>query len=200
MFRSLSVKLLLTILPLVTLAVVLLFSSLEYRDSKARLEATQRQLVRLTDTAAAAMAKPVWEFDSPRIDELIADLTRDPNFLSVQVIDVDGGVLGSFGDPDDPRMEDRLTAEAPIAFVTRTGTEQLGVVRLAFHRDEVKRHLEQRVINDSVVLVGLIITLTLLIVFVTQRTVGRPLKALSRSIQQAASPASPRASMKRCRF
>ena len=185
MFRSLSAKLLFTVLPIVTLAVVLLFSSLEFRDYKARVEAKERQLTRLTDTVAAAMAKPVWEFDSPRIDEIVVDLTRDPNFLSVQVVDVDGSVLGSVGNPADPRMEDRLTAEAPIVFATSSGTEQLGVVRLAFHRDEIKRHIRTRVINDSVVLIGLILTLTLLIFFVTQRMVGRPLKALSRSIQQA---------------
>ena len=185
MFHSLSTKLLVRVLPIATLAVVLLFTSLEFRDYKARLEAKERQLTRLTDTVAAAMAKPVWEFDSPRIDEIIVDLERDPNFLSVQVVDVDGSVLGSVGDPADPRMEHRLTAEAPIVFVTSSGTEELGVVRLAFHRDEIKRHLRTRVINDSVVLIGLILTLTLLIVFVTQRKVGRPLKALSLSLQQA---------------
>jgi len=184
MFRSLSLKLLIVILPLVTLAVVTLFGVLEYRDYSARLQAKERQLHRLTDTTAAALAQPVWEYDSNRIEEIIGDLKRDPNLLLVLIRDLEGTVLASFGEQEDPRLEPRLTAEAAVLFESGQRTVNLGLVRVALHRDELIRHLYGRLTTDFIVLVGLVLTLTLLIVFVTQRVIGRPLGVLNRSIQR----------------
>jgi signal transduction histidine kinase/DNA-binding response OmpR family regulator len=184
MFKSLSMKLLAVILPLVTVAVVLLFGALENRDFRARLEAKERQLHRLTDTVAAALAQPVWEFDSSRVEEILTDLQRDPNLLHVLVLDADGNALSDYGPSDDPKMESRLTAEADIIFERGQRRENLGLVRIAFHRDELVRYLKDRLLSDSVVVVGLILTLTLLIIFVTHRMIGRPLGALSRSIHR----------------
>ena len=183
-FRSLTLKLLAVFVPLVSLAVVSLFGILEYRDYSARLDAKERQVRRLASVAAGALAQPVWEYDTDRVREILSDLERDPNLLMAQVFDSSGEMLASVGKPGNSRLEEKLTAEKPIVQQSGGQTEPLGRVRVAYHRDELIRHLKGRLLVDSVVLIGLIVTLVTLIMFVTHRMIGRPLGALNRSIER----------------
>ena len=183
-FRSLTLKLLAVVVPLVSLAVISLFAILEFRDYSARLDAKERQVKRLATVVAAALAQPVWEYDTDRIREILSDLERDPNLLFVEVLDSESAVLAALGDPQDPRVEARLSTEAAIVHQGGDENEPLGRVRVGFHLDELIRHVKGRLMVDSVVLIGLIVTLVTLIVLVAHRMIGRPLGALSRSIER----------------
>lgn len=148
-FRSLTAKLLVVFVPLVSLSVLCLFAALEYRDYSTRLDAKERQLHRLAKVAVGALAQPVWEYDVTRIEEILGDLQRDPNFIMAVVLDQDGELLASVGELQDPRLEARLTAESAVVYEGGTEDEAFGRVRVAFHRDELIRHLEERLVADS---------------------------------------------------
>ena len=117
MFRSLTMKLLAVFVPLVSLSVVLLFGVLEYRSYVTQLDGLEDQVQRLVEVEAVALTRPVWEYNTHRVQEILGDLQKDPNFLLAVVSDSDGSVLAELGDQQDARLELRLTAEAPIVLV-----------------------------------------------------------------------------------
>jgi PAS domain S-box-containing protein len=180
--RSVSAKILATILPIVALGMLAIFALVEYHAYTTRMNFLAASVKRLAGVQAEAVRASLAAGDMDRVRSVLADLNSDPEFFWAQLTAPDGRVLVREEVPARGWEMTPVTASAPVLGSGRG--EVLGRLELAFHRRAALGAMAMRASGDVVALLIILIVLTLSIRAATRRIVGTPLGALNRSIRR----------------
>jgi PAS domain S-box-containing protein len=176
----LTKKYLAVYLPFICITMILIFAGIEIRTYRTQLKVLHRGLDELVKLQSGAITSALWEFNTDRLDALIADIEKIPHFQGVAVHDVLGEpivVSGSLenADPD-------LVSEKSLIFQTDFVNEDLGKLTVAFNRQQIRNNQRDRLINDAIILVVLIVTLMVVTSLTTRWFIVQPLDKLRQHV------------------
>ena len=183
-FKSLTAKLLAINVPMVSIALLALFTVLEvqyYRTERAELV---RSLHSLADLQSSAFASNVWEYDTDQIAVLLGELANLPHLQSAVVLDDSAAVLGSIGDIDARPEAPDLTVEQPLVYRTGEHDVTVGTLVVTFHSGEIWKDVEIRFKINALTLVVLLATLIGVTLVAVRVVIGRPINRLLSSIER----------------
>ncbi|WP_343559246.1 ATP-binding protein [Kiloniella sp. b19] len=183
--KSISGKLLSVYVPLISFSLLLLFAVLESRNiRKLNSELTER-LDKMVAVQSTSLATPVWNYDIRSIESILLALSRNPEFYSATVYDVDGQVLSEKPADNIDRYEDanKLVKTAPINHQAFGQTEAIGSVKVSFHDSLIREEIQERLIFDALVIAVTVMVLSCLTLLATNTFIGRPLRMLLSSIE-----------------
>ena len=92
----------------------------QYVEARKQLEQDATIVAQLQ---ASAVAPSVWDFDNPRIKEILHGLTAYPAFVSAEILDAAGKKLAREGDPDTPS-----SLQVPTADIVRSESGKTQVI------------------------------------------------------------------------
>ena len=183
-FRSLQAKFLLFVVPLVLLAILLVFGIFEYKTHRTEADELRTKLDQVLRIQSAVLSAPVWNLADEQIELIVTALLVDPEVLEVAVFDEKGGLILA----ESKREEGQVAAyygRSEITFVDGDQSEVIG--SLALHLTD--QLLVQRRQTRWILAVSLAATLLLAVVasviIAHHRTLGIPLRRLLTSIRRS---------------
>jgi signal transduction histidine kinase len=183
-FRSLTAKLLAIYVPMVCVAVLVVFSILEfqyYRNQRAALVDSLDRLVALQGSALSAAA---WEYDTGRISALLAEMQHLPQLQSAVVFDEAGRVIGQVGDINAKPESPDFRRNEQLAFRTGKISENVGRLVVTFHSDEIWKNVRWHLWMNGLILLVMAATLVAVTLLAVRMVIGRPLTRLLFSIER----------------
>ncbi len=176
---SLRTQVLATVLAIVFSVLVLVEG---YRLWSVRGEETailRERADRIATVQAAAMARPMFDYDHRVVQVLVEAIGADPDVIGVRVEDEIGAVVASFGVVPPDRVV--LVETRPIAMEHRGRTEHLGTLTVAYAKDALDRSVNRQVILGTAGLAGLLAALSAAILL-TFRRIAKPLGEITTSL------------------
>jgi signal transduction histidine kinase/CheY-like chemotaxis protein/HPt (histidine-containing phosphotransfer) domain-containing protein/HAMP domain-containing protein len=182
--RTISVRLLRLLLPMVSLALLVLFGALEVRYYVAQRAALVGEIKDQLSVQEAAFSRAIWEYNDEQISALVNDISDLPFVTSIAVYDVDGEVMASKGDyeaePESVDMRQR-------GIVNRTvggKPEKVGELVLTGYSGHIWTEIGDRILLDFLILLVMSAALTGVTFFATRNVIGRPLDRLRDAIDR----------------
>ena len=162
----------------VFVAILALFEWQAYQQSVSALEV---RLETLAATHALVVAEPTAQRDLHHVRVAGIGLLADPDLAYLTVTDADGNVLDHSGDiaPAHPR----LVRHRRLSYVVKDEAREVGTLTLAFSTARLEDALLQRSVAAVALLTALLLAVLVSTRIAYRRTVGRPLAALTASIQ-----------------
>jgi C4-dicarboxylate-specific signal transduction histidine kinase len=183
-FRSLTAKLLAIYVPLVCVAVLAVFSILEfqyYRNQRAALVDSLDRLVALQGSALSAAA---WEYDTGRISALLAEMRHLPQLQSAVVFDEAGRVIGQVGDINAKPESPDFRRNEQLVFRTGKISENVGRLVVTFQSGEIWKNVRWHLWMNGLILMVMAATLVAVTLVTARVVIGRPLRRLLYSIDR----------------
>ncbi len=184
-YKTLTAKLLSIYLPLVTLAVILLFLVLEilfYQKARDQLVTTLNSVANIQSTA---FQDAIWEYDTDQIGRLLRELKQIPHFQSAVIYDSTDSVLGEVGNLSAPLDTTMLKVNKPLNHLSNGTSEVIGRLELVFHDNEIWSEVWEHLKTNSIVLLVLIASLVTSTMSAVHIVIGRPLGYLRKSIESS---------------
>ncbi|MEJ2374410.1 MAG: sensor histidine kinase [Pseudolabrys sp.] len=183
-FRSLTAKLLAIYIPMVCVAVLVVFSILElqyYRNQRAALVNSLDRLVALQSSALSAAA---WEYDTGRISALLAEMRHLPQLQSAVVFDQAGKIIGQVGDINARPESPDFRRSKQLVFSTGKITDNVGRLVVTFQSGEIWKNVRWHLWMNALILLVMATTLVAVTVLAVRVVIGRPIKRLLHSIDR----------------
>jgi signal transduction histidine kinase/CheY-like chemotaxis protein/HPt (histidine-containing phosphotransfer) domain-containing protein/HAMP domain-containing protein len=182
--RTISVKLLRLLLPMVSLALLVLFAALEVRFYVAQRAALVSEITDQLSVQEAAFSRAIWEYNDEQIIALVDNISHLPFITSIAVYDSGGDLMASKGDykakPEDPDLRQH-------GDVTRTvgeKSERVGELVLTGHSGQIWSDIGGRILLDVLILLVMSGALTVVTFVATRNVIGRPMDRLRDAIDQ----------------
>ena len=173
-------KLLLIQLPLVVVAMVLVFAFLEFGFYQSKLSELEGSLDHLLGVQETAVANTLWELDLKQLRAMVKDLGAYPSVESIVVSDARGQVLARYGETT-PSAGGRKLLKSRV--LQRDGAT-LGEIQISLHSREAAAEVIRHLPDHGAVLLVAILALVSGVYVSTQRFVQRPLTLLAQAIQR----------------
>lgn len=183
-FRSLTAKLLAIYIPMVCVAVLVVFSILElqyYRNQRAALVNSLDRLVALQSSALSAAA---WEYDTGRISALLAEMRHLPQLQSAVVFDQAGKIIGQVGDINAKPESPDFRRSKQLVFRTGRISDSVGRLVVTFQSREIWKNVRWHLWMNALILLVMATTLVVVTMFAVRMVIGRPIKRLLHSIDR----------------
>ena len=143
-FRSLNAKLLAIYVPLVCLAVLILFAGLELRFYTSERNKLAASAQNIADVQGTGIGQAAWEYDEEQIQAQLSDLERLSQVQGAIVYDTSGQVLGRYGNPDEEPNRPDFRVERDLFFGHGSVREPVGHFVVTVHAGEVRKQLIAR--------------------------------------------------------
>jgi signal transduction histidine kinase/DNA-binding response OmpR family regulator/uncharacterized membrane protein affecting hemolysin expression len=182
--KSLTAKLLLIYVPLVTIALLALFAITEYRYYQTQRAALVEQLNRLIALQSSAVAAAVWEYDLELVDVLLAEMAQVPHLQSAVVYDEQGSILGQHGVVPRPPASSDLRAERRLVFATHQTQTNIGRLVITFNSDAIWQDLADHFRTNAAILGVLAAVLIGVTALAVRLVIGRPISCILHSIER----------------
>lgn len=173
---SLRAKVLWWIIGMTALVLLLSLSGIffkVYKDAEAGLAARAKLVAELQ---SSALVRPLWEFDTDQVDQLLGALAKDPSFQFAEVKDPKGKEVAKKGDLI--ALDKVVVIEQPIEQVEGGKTESLGTLVLHLSKQRLIDGTKQNGLIGAGVLLGLIMILSF-IVMKSFGAISNPLKKMT---------------------
>lgn len=189
--RSLRLKFLAIIVPLVVVIVVATLAVIAYLNYTTQEELLSVRAQLISRLQAAALAKPMWELDTAQIQTLIVALEMDPEFRGAAIVDTATGEVMSNHDlqnesryqhGDISKKETSVRIEEPIIYYARDKREELGKLVLILSKEGIRENLRLLLIIGSVAFLFLLASIIGVMFLVLQGMVFRPLSLILAAI------------------
>ncbi|SDG56188.1 PAS-domain containing protein [Roseospirillum parvum] len=188
MLKSLTAKLMIGFLALVLSTMALLFGFLEYRFYASQQAALAQDMRAFMTIQGATLSEPLWEFDTPQLEAMLAIMARNSIVRRLEVTDLGGRTLAAVGSPPAAPPAAHLHHEVAISHqVTPVRSEPVGRLIATFSDAQIQSTVRARVISDVVALGLLTLMLAFGSVVSARRLLGRPLARLGAAIEQTRS-------------
>ncbi len=178
-FKTLRSKFLFVLLiPVViaTVTVTVLFGIQTFFDLKSDVLAKKEEMAAL---GAKLLMAPMWNFDKAQVESIASSIAANPDVASVIVRNDQGDIIAQVGEP---KLE--LVVRQDIAQVGRQRVYMLGKMEITFHNERIHAAITKQIIQNSLLLLSLVVVILVSAVFANRRIVDRPLGQLLRAIGQ----------------
>ena len=182
-FRSLNAKLLAIYVPLVCLAVLILFAGLELRFYTSERNKLAASAQNIADVQGTGIGQAAWEYDEEQIQAQLSDLERLSQVQGAIVYDTSGQVLGRYGNPDEEPNRPDFRVERDLFFGHGSVREPVGHFVVTVHAGEVRKQLIARLKADGLILAVLAVALVGVTQVATGFVITRPLSRLRAAIE-----------------
>ncbi|WP_176085468.1 GGDEF and EAL domain-containing protein [Martelella sp. HB161492] len=170
----------------IVLAVVLLLllGGLTIISMQRAREQSANRLASLAEMNVLALAKPVWDFDRPSVEAIAQRILSEPDIARVEISGKVGSVAVRLSAPG--AGEDVLhlpSVTRPIVYKTLSAYEEIGVLRLYFHRPGLLSGFSH---TELLTLLSFVIGILMLFaasIAVHRRLIIRPLRALTEAME-----------------
>ncbi len=183
-FKSLRAKFLLVIVPLVLLAILLVFGFFEFMASERAAERLERKLAQLLTIQSAVLSEPIWDLDDEQITLTVAALTIDPDVLTVAVYDEDGKLILERGEEGGLARAETV-GRADVVYGAGDGREVIGGLAIALTDAALTADRQTRLLLAGVLAGILLLAVVFSALVANRRTVGLPLERLLAAIQRS---------------
>ena len=182
--RTISVRLLRLLLPMVSLALLVLFAALEFRYYVAEREALVDEITNQLSVQEAAFSRAIWEYNDEQISALVDDISNLPFISSIAVYDSGGDLMASKGDYKAvPEAED-LRQRGAVSRTVGAKSETVGELVLTGNSGNIWTEISNRVLLDFLILLVMSGALTIVTFVATRNVIGKPLDRLRDAIDR----------------
>lgn len=159
--RGLALKMFVTTMPVVVLAVLLTQLAVGWLNYGARLDALAARADLMATLTAQAIARPLWNLDRPIYQAQVEALASDPGFVMARVFDEAGQVV-LVRKAEAPQSAGTVLARKPIADPSGAGG-RIGEFELVLSKAELEQGARTQIaIGVTAVLVLLVSTFAIL--------------------------------------
>jgi len=183
--KSLAAKFISVYVPLVTIAVILLFITMEVRFYNYEYEKIVSSLNRLTTIQSAAIQNAVWEYDYERINQLLSEFQSVPFVKGSAVYGKNGNLIGKAGELATELVPDELVVTKGLYASSTNKKKKIGQLVVVAHNKELLDNVYKHIKINVLILIGLVISLVLCTLFIVNSTISRPLGFLRAAIQKS---------------
>jgi PAS domain S-box-containing protein len=132
----------------------------------------------MTVSFAESLTTPMWNFDVSLIESIVMVISKDEDVASVKVYNDQKNIITQVGKPNP-----ELLVRQPIIHKGINQTYTLGELEITFHIDNLQSVIFKLVLQNSILLLGLVIVIVSSAIIANNRIVNRPLQRLLVSIQ-----------------
>lgn len=181
---SLSFRVLLMLVGVVSLT-MLLAQGLSLRAAyQARSHLLSDRAAQVATLAAAGVAHPLFDFNTPVVESLVAALANDPDFLGAEVFDSDGKVISSAGAVVDAEPA-AIVVRRDVRFDNNGTKTPVGSLTLRLSRASVARYLHQQLVQSATTVV-LLLLVVIVTVSLSLRRISKPLHDMRGAMERLA--------------
>ena len=186
MRRRIGGQLLLAVIPGMLVGTIAMFFGFQQYSHHERVAALNLRLDSFAVTQAAALERPLWEFDSATVDRLFRSYAKVPELLSAEVMAPDGKVVASARGGDATGFGKRFFREMSLVHQTPGGDYAVGRLRVVFHDGVIRREEADLRRDGMLVLLGAFIMVAAATSLAVRRLVAVPLRRLRDSLHHNA--------------
>lgn len=183
--RYLSVRdrLLVRLLPIILVAIMLLFTIFQYIDYQRSLTQLSLKQENLAASQSLVLSDSLWKWNEEQVQNILNGFKTFTEFQYASVYDEDNNVVAESGAlaGDIPQ---ELTITQPIYLNRNNQKLEIGQLVLQFNTNQLKDDIFRRVIQTSIQIVLIFIVITWGVTIGFQYSVGTPLGKLLSSINK----------------
>ncbi len=140
---SLGIKARTNLLIGATLTAVMLiyFAALLLNTKQELLSSLERRATLLSQVEALSLARPLWDLDRAHINTTLVALSRDPDFVGVEVIDDSGKIFASLGKMH--ASSDHIIQEEDLILKYGAEERRIGQLRIALSKKSVRKSFQK---------------------------------------------------------
>jgi diguanylate cyclase (GGDEF)-like protein len=181
--KTIGRKLLLVVLPCLLLGAVAMFSVFEHFTARDRMAALGARLDGFAVTQGAALAKPLWEFDTMAVDRQVRSFADMPELFSAELFGPDGRSMARATGHDRDGYRHLVRKVVPLVQRTPGGEFTVGRLDIAFHDARVQSELAGQRTGAALVLSGAFLVVTIVSLAAVRHLVTLPLDRLRNSLR-----------------
>ena len=183
-FQSLRAKFLMVIVPLVLLAILVVFGFFEYVSSQRATVKLDQKLTQLLAIQSAALSEPIWNLAPEQVELTVAGLGIDPDVLSVAVYDEDAELLFMRGAEEDLARAE-IYGRTKIYHGEGDDREVIGALVIALTDARLMAERDTRLMLAGALAAILLLAVVFSALVANRRTVGDPLSRLLGAIKRS---------------
>lgn len=174
---------------ILTLCVIvsLFMAAALYRDYRAGQLALHSRAELLASLQSKPIARQLYDFNTKLVDEILATLEQDLDFLGVSVVDADGGMVASVG-KSDAGNGDAVTVKTELNHDDGEKTARMGTLTLSLSTTRMRADLVRSAEESAGAMLLLVIVLSAVVTLNMRRVVG-PLGHLTSIMKELAAGA-----------
>ncbi|MBT3225030.1 MAG: hypothetical protein HOE30_01755 [Deltaproteobacteria bacterium] len=185
--KSLVTKILIVLIPLVTVSQVIVFSYQGWKFYEQGISRQIKNLQELVQVQSIAFAQPIWEYDEEKMTTLMDRIMLLPTVDSIAIFSANGNMINSRGDlkiePEIPEFRTRRN----IQRVAQDETSLLGILQITVNDHEIINGLKEFLWFNALIFMTLMIVLVFSVVVTIRLLISSPLQLLLNSIHEAKS-------------
>ncbi len=181
---KLSAKLVALYLVIIGATLIGLLSAQETREYYTQRRNLVADLQDLIKTQIPPVTTAPGELDTEKIDAFLAEVGSLPFVQGAAITDSTGKLVSTIGDIVTPPKSVDFAAEAPLVFQRGAISQSLGSIKIIVHDKEILSTIADRLVNDTIILLVLLVVLASATILITNAIVGRPLMLLQASIEK----------------
>ncbi len=175
---SLQRKLLLVVTVVVTLVMIAFGFYLVNSQRQTASNELEDRATRTADLLAQTTTLPLWNIDTVSIEAQFKAIMADPEVSSVGIYET-GKSQPTVTSAQETAAVDPITRKAEIIFLRGEEKTLLGIVQIVYTRELLYRSLNQTQVLIGIIILALILLLVVSIYFVTGRLVTNPLREMA---------------------
>ncbi len=180
---SIGTKLLLVILPCMLVGAALMLVAFEHFNRAQRVTELQSRLDSFVVTQAAALVKPVWEFDSETVDRLFRGYADIPDLLSAELHDSRDTLVATSHGRHSGTYGEAFSREVALIQPSPSGAHSVGRLSVTFHDGLIQADMTHQRNAGALVLIGAFLLLAVATLVAVGRLVAVPLARLRDSLR-----------------
>lgn len=179
---KLGFKILVPVLLACLVSAVLLAALFSWQMSRQASEDLTSRLNAFAASKAAELSGPVWEFREDMVHKLMFSYSHNDDLLQATLFDHDGKVVLQVRNKEASGYSKIHKTSKKLVHVSGDETHALGRLEVEYHNGRVANFLNQRLVENTLVIVLVLLVLALSIWLSIHIIVGRPLLKLKQSL------------------
>lgn len=183
--RYLSVRdrLLVRLLPIILVAIMLLFTIFQYIDYQRSLTQLSLKQENLAASQSLVLSDSLWKWNEEQVQNILNGFKTFTEFQYASVYDEDNNIVAKSGTLADD-IPQELTITQPIYLNRNNQKLEIGLLVLQFNTNQLKDDVLRRIIQTSIQIVLIFAVITWGVTIGFQYSVGTPLGKLLSSINK----------------
>lgn len=182
-FRTLRAQFLAVNVPLVVLAIVVLFSIFGLNANRAAYRELDDKLSEVIEIQSLLVAEALWALDYEEIGLMLEAVAIDPDVAGASVYDEFDELLKAIGEPPNDAQE-RFSASRELTFVQDGESRFIGRLDIRLTDQQVQVDIRRRMLLGSLLAVALLLSAVFSALVANRRAIGLPLERLLGSINR----------------
>jgi len=182
-YQTLRAQFLAVNVPLVVLAMVVLFSLFGFNANRAAYRELDDKLREVIEIQSLLVAEALWALDYEVIALMLEAVAIDPDVAGASVYDEFGKLLKAIGEPPNDAQE-RFSASRELNFVQDGESRFIGRLDIKLTDQQVQVDIRRRMLLASLLAVALLLSTVFSALVANRRAIGLPLERLLDSINR----------------